>query len=447
MTDDQTVESVRVMSRLERLITARGVEFTQSIVSDPLCCPSRATYLTGQYAHNHGVLRNNPPNGGFQALDGRETLPVWLKRAGYYTAHVGKYLNFYGGGEIPRGWEQWHGLAAEFVNRMYGYLINDDGIRSFYGDASVEDPALYQTDVLAQKAIAIVEERAGRRKPLFLSVSTLAPHAEDLDVVPEPPNPRAAPRHAGLFSDEPLPSSPAVNEADMSDKPTFMQSLPRLSLEGLTVQYQDRLRSLLAVDEMIGGIVSELREAGALRQTVLIFTSDNGFLIGEHRINDKLHPYEPSIRVPLMIRGPGIPKDQTRSSLVSNIDLAPTILDLAGAREEAKIPIDGRSLLPAIENRPRTDRPVLIEAWCGTHEACWNPAFPTLPRYQGVRSRDFTYVEHAGGESELYDLRKDPFQLESRHADPDYAEQRATLADALERLRGCEGRNCRITLP
>ena len=232
MTDDQDVRSMHVMNRVERLLGEGGVELTDSIVADPLCCPSRATYLTGQYAHNHGVLRNNPPYGGFPALIDRETLPVWLSRAGYYTAHVGKYLNFYGGNVIPRGWDEWHSLSAQYVNRMWGYLINDDGTKSFYGQPDVEEPAFYQTDVLAQKSIDVIAERAARRRPLFLSVSTLAPHAEDGDVVEAPPNPRPAPRHAGAFAGRPLPPSPAFAEADVSDKPLEIQALPQPSVRG-----------------------------------------------------------------------------------------------------------------------------------------------------------------------------------------------------------------------
>ena len=198
---------------------------------------------------------------------------------------------------------------------------------------------------------------------------------------------------------------------------------------------------------MVGGIVRALRESGELRRTILIFTSDNGFLLGEHRIVDKIHPYEESIRVPLFIRGPGIPRGGERTGLVSNIDLAPTIVDLAGARRFKELPSDGRSLMPLIAKERVPGRALLVEAWCGTHEACWDASSPTRPRYVAVRTPGYIYIEHATGERELYDLVLDPHQLDSRHADPAYATIKAELADLLSELRNCSGSRCDVDAP
>ena len=212
MTDDQTVESIRVMKNVKRLLVAQGTSFDNSFASFSLCCPSRATFLTGQYAHNHGVLSNKPPYGGYYALDNSNTLPVWLKRAGYETILVGKYLNGYGEHdkhEIPPGWTEWHGAVNNSAYQFYGYTLNENGTLVKYG----RDPASYQTDVYADKAVEIVRRRAAERKPFFLWLSFLAPH------VGGPPTPGRsalttlpAPRHLGRFAASPLPTPPSFNE-------------------------------------------------------------------------------------------------------------------------------------------------------------------------------------------------------------------------------------------
>ena len=265
MTDDQTVESIRVMKNVKRLLVAQGTTFDNSFASFPLCCPSRATFLTGQYAHNHGVLSNKPPYGGYYALDNENTLPVWLERAGYETILVGKYLNGYGDldkHEIPPGWTEWHGAVNNSAYQFYGYTVNENGMLVKYG----RDPASYQTDVYADKAVEIVRRRAAERKPFFLWLSFLAPH------VGGPPTPGRsalttlpAPRHLGRFAASPLPTPPSFNEADVSDKPGSIRIRPPLShqqVAAITERYQLRLESLLAVDEAVGRIVACAREEG-----------------------------------------------------------------------------------------------------------------------------------------------------------------------------------------
>ena len=217
------------MKNVKRLLVAQGTSFDNSFASFALCCPSRATFLTGQYAHNHGVLSNKPPYGGYYALDSENTLPVWLKRAGYETIHVGKYLNGYGDldkHEIPPGWTEWHGAVNNSAYQFYGYTMNENGTLVKYG----RDPASYQTDVYADKAVEIVRRRAPARKPFFLWVSFLAPH------VGGPPTPGRsalttlpAPRHIGRFAASPLPTPPSFNEADVSDKPGSIRTRPPLS--------------------------------------------------------------------------------------------------------------------------------------------------------------------------------------------------------------------------
>jgi arylsulfatase A-like enzyme len=456
MTDDQAVETMRAMPIVERKLAAAGVTFSNNFASFPLCCPSRATFLTGQYPDNHGVRANQPPGGGFSVFreqDGN-ALPVWLRKAGYHTAHIGKYLNGYGSAgpdtEVPPGWSEWYGALDDpdafegGTYTMYGYTLNENGKVVHYGATpDVVDPPTYQTDVYAAKAEEFIRRRAPKRKPFFLSVAPLAPHTEGGICGCGTDSPRAAPRHQGAFEGISVPRPPSFDEADVSDKPAAIRDLPRIAPRFLTLidaRYRARLESLLAVDEMVGELVDAVKAKGELGRTVFIFTSDNGWFGGEHRIRaGKTLHYEESSRVPLIIRGPGIPKGAQRPQLSANIDLAPTIVDLAGARAKRKV--DGSSLMPLIE-RKRFDpgRAILIEAFNQADPSDLDG--PDL-RYSAVRTNRYVYAE-TGGEQELYDLEQDPFQLASRHADPALAEVRAALDELLARLTECAGRSCGV---
>ncbi|HEX6684141.1 MAG TPA: sulfatase [Candidatus Limnocylindrales bacterium] len=427
MTDDQNVSSLPVMSNVRALLAQQGVTFANNFVSYPLCCPSRATYLTGQYPHNHDVMWNSAPDGGYYKLRGEETLPVWMRRAGYQTAHIGKYLNGYGTQdplEIPPGWGEWYGSIDPTTYRMWGYTLNENGVLRTYGQDNVEDPALYQTDVYRAKAVDYINRKAPGEAPFFLSVATLAPHTEvGWASQNGNRNPRPAPRHRGAFADRALPKPPSFDEADVSDKPAHIRSLPRIDAAAeaqITRTFRSRLESLLAVDEAVAAIVNALQANGELANTVFIFTSDNGWLQGEYRIRSgKIHPYEESIRVPLIVRGPGLAPNTQRAAQVSNIDLAPTVLDAGDAT--AGIVVDGQSLLPV----STAVRPLLIETGPRPDGSRW---------YAAVRTPRFLYVEHSTSERELYDLQLDPNQLRSRHNDAAYFEIRATLAAELHRL-------------
>ena len=210
MTDDQTYQDMAAMPRTRRLIGKAGARFTRSYVSYPLCCPSRATYLTGQYNHNNGVHTNTPPNGGVEALDAEHTLPVWLRAAGYRTSHIGKYLNGYGlrrKPDVPPGWTDWHGTIDKSTYQMYGYRMYENGAVNRYGNFDVEDPALYQTDVLREKAVASIEGTAPDT-PLFLSLMFVAPHGESVD--PGSTDRAVHPRRAARRRALPPPAAPAL---------------------------------------------------------------------------------------------------------------------------------------------------------------------------------------------------------------------------------------------
>ncbi|MBA2523032.1 MAG: sulfatase [Solirubrobacterales bacterium] len=463
MTDDQTVESMRVLPKVRKLIADEGITFANNFASNPVCCPSRSTFLSGQYSHNTGVLRNSLPDGGFASFDNSETLPVWLQRAGYYTAHVGKYLNGYGATNsgptfIPPGWSEWYGAVDPSTYRMYGYTLNENGNLVTYGDYDTPDPANYQTDVYADKAVDFIQRRAPRSQPFYLSMAPLAPHVEvfarpsagdDDPPTPSFPNPRPAPRDAGAFGNENLPKSPSFNEADVSDKPEGIRNRALLTPQAAGMarnRYRSRLGSLLAVDDMVGRIVGALRKSGELNNTVIMFLSDNGFLLGEHRIpTGKQYPYEESIRVPFEIRGPGIPKNEVRQQMAANVDLAPTILDLAGAT--AGGPIDGRSLMPLIEDPNRYfGRGIVLENWCQVEEKlCYDPYNPTVPRYRGVRTDRFAYMRYPNGEQEMYDLQRDPNELNSLQNSKAYGPERQALSKLLDRIQVCRTKACRTS--
>jgi arylsulfatase A-like enzyme len=457
MTDDQTVADLEAMPRTQALLAASGVAFDRSYVSYPVCCPSRATYLSGQYAHNHGVLGLYPPTGGYGRFDAAEALPVWMQRAGYHTAHVGKYMNGYGTdtpADPPPGWTDWYGTVATSTYRMWGFTLNENGASHTYGALFDEDPASYQTDVLARKAVDVIEAGAGRDRPLFLSVGFLAPHHEGDSVrIATGRLVRAAPRHTGALATKPFRRPPGFNEADISDKPFFLRRRPRLgaaAIQRVVDNFRDRQESLLSVDEAVAEIVAALEAAGELDNTYVLLTSDNGYLQGEHRVpSGKMLPYDPSTRVPLVIRGPGLPEGEVSEALVGNVDLAPTILEIAAGWSTK--PLDGRSLLPLAREPWRSPPRALLHETGGRRfvrprdqDAAGAPAVRDVRNYRAIRTERWLYVEYRGGTRELYDLAHDPHQLRSLHRDRALLPLREKLSLRLRRLSRCAGAGCSL---
>ena len=453
MSDDQTAASQAVMAKTNELIGGAGATFPNSFTNWPLCCPSRATFLTGQYAHNHAVLGNQPPFGGFERLDGSESLPVWLQRSGYYTAHVGKYLNGYEDSAVgvPPGWSEWRGTKRTYT--FYGEQLLEHGQLVTYGSTNEDpdnpaNPDAYSTDLFTRKAVEIINRKAPADQPLFLSVAYLAPHSGGPNAPADEPQSRCegsakpAVRHLGAFANEPLPTPPNFNEADISDKPAGMASRPFLTEDQIvntTRRYRCRLESLLAVDEGVASVIEALRASGELDNTLVAYTSDNGFFAGEHRVqNGKNRVYEESIRVPLLIRGPGIPTGVTVDDLAINADLSPTILDAADAT--AGRVQDGQSLLNfAAHPERRHGRELLIEQYGNAPDEEGQAGVT----YVGIRTTRYKYVENGTGEIELYDLEADPYELNNLQGNPEYAAAQAALAGRLAALRACAGQTCR----
>jgi N-acetylglucosamine-6-sulfatase len=489
LTDDQITSELDAMPQTAALIRNRGVTFSRFYVSYPLCCPSRATFLTGQYMHNHGVRGNLPPFGGQPvfASSGEEakSLPTWLQAAGYDTAHVGKYLNGYGddgAAKVPPGWNEWYGQIsnfdpAEVGGRLYyDYDLLEKGLT---GPATTHhygtDPEDYQGDVLRDKALGAIDDLSGTGKPFYLE---FAPHAPHFPFTPPP-------RYAGTAAGAWLPKLPGLNEKDISDKPLFLRQEARHRLNTTTLatlanDRRMRLEQLHAVDDYVAAIVDRLAADGELSNTYLVFTSDNGYFFGEHRIvAGKYLPYEPSAKVPFTIAGPGIPAGTTTAELSSNADFAPTVAAITGATPT--LPVDGRSLLPYATNPSlRSGRPVLLEADVGPGAGTGPLTGPVAqaalnrlglagraeatdleqepgaqprrfaangdfaPAYKAIRTNRWLFVVYATGDRELYDMAKDPAQLQNLRGRR-YAKVRRILFARLVSLAGCSGATCGIS--
>jgi N-acetylglucosamine-6-sulfatase len=436
LTDDQDVETLRFMPRVQRLLAAEGLTFVNAFAAQPLCCPSRASILRGQYPHNTEILGNAPPVGGFEKFRdlGHEnsTLATWLQAAGYQTAMFGKYLNGYLGrsGEsyVPPGWSEWHGASADPVT-YYDQQISENGRVVTYGN----DPADYHTDVLTEKVIAFIEARGRGAPPFFIYLSGPAPHCDCMGNGPATP----APRHDGAFAGFSAPRPPSFNEADLADKPQVEQGLllTEDQIVELDHEYRTRIASLLAVDESIERIIEVLAARGELENTYIFFTSDNGYHLGQHRIpRGKNTLYEESIRVPGIVRGPGVPAGLTREHFILNIDFAPTFAELAGG--PAPDFVDGRSLVPLLQaaatppEQWRQD--LLLEVTTNTGDRT----------DRALRTRDVAYFEYGTGERSLYALSEDPYQINSLHATADQ-QWMATLSARLAVLAACAGQSCR----
>lgn len=471
MTDDQTVGmlSRETMPKTEKLIVRRGTSFEQTIATTPLCCPSRVSFLTGQYAHNHGVLEND-----FGLIrDEPNSLPVWLQEAGYRTIHVGKYMNRYkksrGANTIAPGWDEWYTALERYS--YYDYVLRVNGKRKAYGD----EPEDYLTRVLNEITVKQVERAAGP-KPFYLQLDQYAPHIGPGDndrcdgaAVPDPVD-------YERFEDVSLPEPPSFNEADVSDKPSFIQGLRPLKskkIRDLERRYGCALASLRGVDRGVADLFRALEQTGELDDTVVIFVSDNGFYYGEHRIPDaKQNPYEEALRIPLAIRVParflgGASPPASVDQLVANIDVAPTILELAGAtpctRDGVCRTLDGRSLVPLLAGQSEaipSDRSFAVEL----RRIALNA--PVLGgracSYSGVRTPTYLYVRHSEAlnprtracepvdDVELYDLQADPFQLQSQHGAAPGTPQatiEAALAERAAALSACAGIQGRDPLP
>ncbi|MBI4750090.1 MAG: sulfatase [Acidobacteria bacterium] len=461
LTDDQDTQSFGFMPRLKHHLIDQGTRFNNFFSSNPECCPSRTSILRGQYTHNHQVLANEAPIGGFQRFQqlGLEnsTIAKWLQDSGYRTALLGKYLNGYPKGfpanYVPPGWTEWCVPTNGQPSNYFNYQLNVNGTVKTYGG----EPESYLTDVLSTYAVNFIEQQANADTPFCLFLCGIAPHT--------PATP--APRHLNEFNSAKTPRVPSFNEADVNDKPAFVRRFPLLSeerIQSIDKLYQNRLRTLLAVDEMVERVVETLRRTGQLENTYIFFTTDNGFHLGTHRFPfGKGTPYEDAIRFPLIVRGPGVVAGRELPAMIATIDLAPTFAELAGIT--APEFVDGNSLVSFLgPDIPPTDdqqQNVLVEHWPGKGEddkpdnqfmylesvnqgAVGNSRKkkPRAPQWAAIRTKRYMYIEYVTGERELYDLQVDPYELQNIYSTAQPPLLRSLEAN-LNALRTCVGPGCR----
>ena len=433
--DDMTEVELRWMPRTRRQLGQAGVRFSDMVAPHPNCCPSRAQVLTGQYAQNNGVATNQPPNGGHDGLRPATALPVWLRDAGYQTGFVGKYLHGYDEHDEPEpGWDRFRPIITKPLSAYYGVVQMDDGELTRWPDD------VYHTDLVRRQSSAMIDDFAAADRPFFLWSSYVAPHGScapgGLPNCSGPP-PAGPGDHPDDQADVRLPSldSPSFNERDMSDKPGFLRRAPRVSAEVQQTLFSARLRALASLDDAVAETVAALDRAGELDDTVVVFTSDNGYLFGEHRQTGKVLAYEESIGVPLVVRGPGVPAGEVRRQTVATVDLAPTFARLAGAAPLVRV--DGVGLWRyATRDAEQRDRALLVQAG-GSRPGRW--------QYRAVRTGRYTYVDWPQmRRDELYDRRRDPWQLDSVARVASYASVQRRLERVLRRLETCAGARCQV---
>ena len=424
LTDDQPIPTLQYMPNLQKELIAKGASFSNAYVTTPLCCPSRSSILTGLYVHNHGVRSNRAPLGGATAFKDISTLPVWLQSAGYRTALIGKYLNDYESlpeGYIPPGWNEWHTFVSKDPNKdfYYGYTFNDDGKVTRHG----AEPEDYSTDMLNKKAIDFIKQTDG---PFFLMLNFYAPHQPYI----------SADRHKDLFkTDAEVTHNRPKNflEEDVSDKPAWVQEIDPQNPDYIDKVYERMLRTLMSVDDSVGQVVATLDQEGIRDNTLIIYMTDNGMALGENRVFGKACPYDTCIHIPFVVSYPDkISASRVDPNLILNIDIAPTLTDLAGIPNISTY--DGQSFLKLLSDPASAWREgFLIEQYQDDPEEGGMTAL--VPSYIGYRTKEWKYVEYETGEHELYDLLNDPFELNNLSAQPQYEQTMQDLAARAHAIR------------
>jgi N-acetylglucosamine-6-sulfatase len=442
LTDDLSWNLVRFMPRVKRM-EKEGTTFTGYYVSNSLCCPSRATIFTGKFPHNTGIFTNTGRAGGWALFHSKglenSTFAARLQAAGYYTGFMGKYMNGYTptrivngkAAYVPPGWDEWDAAGNAYAN--YNYVLNENGALVGYG----RQPSDYLTDVIAEKGAEFVARAAVEvHKPFFLELSTFTPHSPFTPAI----------RHQGDFPRLKAPRTPAFDEADLSDKPRWLRDhslLSRVQIANIDAGFRKRAQSVEAIDDLLGTLQQALAATGQRSNTYVIFTSDNGFHMGEHRLaSGKMTAFEPDIRVPLVVTGPGVARGKTVKALSSNVDLYPTFMRLA--RLGASPAADGRSLVPFLGTKAVTGwrKAVLVEHH-GPDKARNDPDYPgpfggNPISYGAIRTTSSTYVEYVNGDLEYYDMTKDPYQLNNAAATLS-APSKTQLHERLGALATCSG--------
>ncbi len=446
LTDDLSTDLMAVLPKTNQLITSQGMSFKNYFLTDSLCCPSRSSIFRGQYPHNTQIFTNGGNDGGHAKFhstgDDTSTVATWLQAGGYRTALMGKYLNGYLTNQagvpntfVPPGWSEWDVAGSGYAE--FNYKLNENGTIKSYGNAARD----YLVDVMAAKGNDYIKKSTEDGKPFFLELAPFVPH------VPSVP----APRYADTFPDAKLPQPPSFNEPDTSDKASWLRALPPLSnddIKSMEVSYRKREQCLQAVDDMVSGLVTTLKNNGQLNNTYFVFSSDNGYHMGEHRLQPgKQTAFDTDIRVPLLIRGPGVPAGSTSYAIAMNVDLAPTFAAWAGVTPPSFV--DGRSLTPVLTGAGKAPSGWRTAALVEHHGPDTMVTDPDLENntvtpitYEAVATQTLTYVEYIDGEFEFYDRSTDPYQLTNTYATGDQVAIKR-LAAQLAALKTCKADACR----
>jgi N-acetylglucosamine-6-sulfatase len=448
LTDDLTWNLVQYMPHVLQL-QRRGVTFSRYIVTDSLCCPSRSSIFTGLFPHDTGVLTNSGyDHGGYLAFlahdDEAKTFAVAVHGRGYMTSMMGKYLNDYNPAvlSVPRGWSDWHVAGNGYPE--FNYDLNANGHLVHFGGRT--SPTNYLTDVLATRATKFVAEAAKAHKPFLLEVATFAPHA------PYTPAPRNAQDFPGLTE----PRDPSFNTNNVNP-PSWLGKRAPLApavVRRIDLAYRKRAQAVEAVDQLIGEVENVLGSLGLAKNTYIVFSSDNGYHMGQHRLlPGKMTAFDTDIRVPLIVTGPGVPHDRTIPQLVENVDLYPTFAQLTGGTPAPSI--DGHSLVPLLHGqRVRRWRTAALIEHHGPATPTGNPDYEhgglggNPITYDAVRLGDAViagqlvhnavYVEYANGEREYYNINTDPNERRNTY-NRLRPQQRNQLHAITAALTGCHG--------
>ena len=431
MTDDQPPQTVAYMPTVKNILMAEGVIFENAFNTTPLCCPSRASMLTGEYAHNHKVYTNRFPMGGAKKFDDDSTVAVWLQEAGYRTGFFGKYLNAYRtlrpSGLVPPGWSDWSVFLGNDtkddrrkpnLQYFFNFTMSENGTVVEYPKRKSN----YGADIVTTQAVNFIND--SRDEPFFQIISYYNPHSPYI----------WAKRHDDAFRNEwkwDQYRPPNFNEKNIRDKPEYIAELEPFSPEEVDITYKQIIRSLLSVDDGVASVLNVLNQTGLEEHTIIIFMTDNGLTAGDHRFGfSKNCPYEACIKTPLIFYGPGRYTPRKESYLVANIDIAPTFADLAGA--DTPESVNGLSLIPLLEAETTTSwrDAILLEHW-PTEQGTGS----IIPEFYSVRTMEWKYTEYETDERELYDLVNDPYELDNLADKWKYRELQAELKVRLDILK------------
>jgi arylsulfatase A-like enzyme len=438
--DDASWNDMKYMPHLRKLMVDQGMTLRNGMAPTPICVPARASLLSGQYAHNHGAVTINGVGGGVKAFDDQDTLPVWLRHSGYRTMFVGKYLNGYGESDaptyVPPGWSDWHATVDPSTYNFVMPTVNNNG--------SLKTYHRYNSSVISNISNRLLARPKTATKPWYMWVNYVAPHVggptapdDPARTFPDDPHPlnttTPAPRDDGTFSHLKLPTKPDMFEN--TDDKTIIRAVHQSWSADRRVElqeaFQQRVEALQSVDRALGRTLRTLRQTHQLKRTYVVFTSDNGFVLGEHNLTGKLWYFREIVGVPMYIRGPGLPHGRVSRAPVTNADWAPTFAKLAGATPTRTV--DGVDVMPWLTSGAKA-RVVPVEGY---------PVKGGLtPLYTGVVDGPWTFVEGRAGRGELYLRTVDAWQDHNLIHDPRYQDQKRKLRRLTHRYADCAGATC-----